>query len=235
MTSNNASNINIDALLVAASGVLAENNARYLGSLDVSAIQLSPKADRKISDNINKGTKNYKPPVFYRQLCKVATILLVICIATLTLCMSVEAVRAELWKSIVTFFDDHIGIHLEASDMDTPEIILTKREPSLQPSGTAKTVLVDFPINYFIMYTTDNTRVVTFQQTPLTQQPIYTDNDCIISQITINGNNAELIEYFDSDKCYMILWFDGEYRYMLDSWSETIGVEELVAIAESVK
>ena len=235
MTSNNASNINIDALLVAASGVLAENNARYLGSLDVSAIQLSPKADRKISGNINKGTKNYKPPVFYRQLCKVATILLVVCIATLTLCMSVEAVRAELWKSIVTFFDDHIGIHLEANEVEAPEIILTKREPSLQPSGTIKTVLVDFPICYYVSYTLDDYEIMFFQQMPFNEQPTYTDNDCVVSEITINGTTAKLVEYLDSDMSCIVFWSDGEYGYMLECWSDAITLEELIDIAESVK
>ena len=234
MKHSKISSANIDALMVAASVALAEKNSEYLNSVDLSGVCISQKTDTRVLKSIKKEQKS-KPTSFYRRISKVATILLVISVAALTFCMSVEAVRAELWNSIVTFFEEHIGIHLEVNELDTPSFIETKREPSLQPKGTTSTVIVDNPVAYFVSYTIDEVEVMFYQQSPFTEQSAYTDNECVVTDIKVNGNDATLFEYLNSDKCYMIVWFDGQYIYMLDSFSEEITLEELVTIAESVR
>ncbi|MBR2454346.1 MAG: DUF4367 domain-containing protein [Clostridia bacterium] len=229
--------LRFDALLSVSSAALAEANSQYLHSFDSSETAVPKHADKRARKTLNSEVRKSNFPAFYKFMRSAAAILLIFCIAALTLCVSIEAIRTEIWEAIVSFFDEYLTVGYKPSAIEPPPILLEYREPTLQPAGTTKVVSVKNPVMYLIEYQTpEGNSLITFAQFVLVESPGYYDNDCIVSEIKINEFNAQLMEYNDNSGLhYSILWTDYEYQYELHCYSDRMTAEELISIAQTVK
>lgn len=221
----------LDTLIRAASDELLEEDVNYAKSLDTSTTQISDKAIRRIRRNI----KNYDKEPWWNSIpfsCrKIVAAMLVLCTISFGMCLSVTAVRAEIAHTILEWYDKFVSVFY-VTDETPPSTIEDYKEPLLMLAGTEKQVIEQNLANYFIIYCSDELPCLTYQQMIIDSMVKLDNEKCTVSEITINGFDAQLFDYDDGS--LVVTWSDGQYAYIISMDLSDIESDLLISIAESV-
>lgn len=167
------------------------------------------------------------------------------CLAvTLCLTLSISAVREAIWKSMVTWFDNHMELNREVP-ADAPDFLETVYVPAYLPDGyTGADVRMDTIGMYLVEYykgddvdaAADAGKIISYHQMPLDGLTAVNNEHCTIEDCTINGHPGIFITY-DPDWGYArsLYWDDGSYAYSLHIEDSEISDKEILRIAESLQ
>lgn len=222
----------LDTLIRAASDELLEEDVNYAKSLDTSTTQISDKAIRRIRRNI----RNYDKEPWWNSIpfsCrKIVAAMLVLCTISFGMCLSVTAVRAEIAHTILEWYDKFVSVFY-VTDETPPSTIEDYKEPLLMLAGTEKLVIEQNPANHSILYLSNGIPIISYQQMIIDSMVKLDSENCAISNIDINGFDAQLFEYDDGS--IATTWNDGQYAYNIVLNNSELGSDLLISIAESVK
>ncbi len=230
----NGSNNGLDAILKIAAKDLIAKDLEYAHSIDTSQTVISEKRLKKS----RRAIKNYEKQSLWLELplaCRrVVAAVLIICTMSFFLCLSVEAIRAEIANTIIEWYEKFVSVFY-VTQIEAPDTIEEYREPALQIAGTERQVILQGDMSYQIIYATDDSVIISYQQDVIRDEPADLDieNNCIQEKIEINGYDAHLFIYNNGNKG--ITWHDNEYYYVVYAFTENIDIATLVFIAESVK
>ena len=227
-------NSNMDALIMSAAHVLIDDTAEYMRAIDTSNTVISKKLDKRIRRRIRQNTtENYWSMVPVGMKKAIAAVL-VFCTISFATCMSVEAVREDMWNTILKWYDKFVTVFF-VTDATTPNVIVDFREPTLQLAGTERIVEMQTNTLNQIKYMFDDELGMLFLQTPLTNQSVDLDaeNSCISETIRIGNADGTIFIYEDGRKT--INWHDDEYIYSIYVYHPNIDTASMIQIAASVK
>lgn len=219
------------AVLEEAAKELVNDDVRFAHSIDTSKTVVSEKTLRRVRRQI----KNYDTtPVRARTLSfrRAVAAVLVVCILSFGLCMSIDAVREKIIDTIISWYDKFVSVFY-VSEGEYPEVIEEYKEPTLIPEGTKKEVVIKTDKTYYLKYNLGDETIVSYQQMSFTEYSNDIDFEkCIVEEVDIYGNDAKIFSY---NKDLMIIWHDNEYRYLLFAYTSIIDTEHLINMAKSVK
>ena len=225
---------NMDALIMSAAHVLIDDTADYMRSIDTSDTVISKKLDKRIHRLIRQHTaENYwsMVPVGVR---KAVAAVLVFCTISFATCMSVEAVREDMWNTILKWCDKFVAV-FHITDATTPNRIEEFKEPTLQLAGTERVVESQTDTLNQIKYMLDDEIGMLFLQKVVTDSSIDFDaeHDCVIETVKIGSFEGQLLMYDNGNKT--LTWHDGEYIYIMVLYQSFIDNNTLIQLAESVR
>lgn len=222
-----------------------DDDVKAFEELDDSDVVLSEDVEKNIQKMIRKKSaqKNNGWKQCKKILSRVAVIILILMSAAFACVMSVSAVREAVWETIANwsksleFQDDFVSIgYVCAADIEEnapPKEIEQIKKPTLLPDGAEEYVLVDRKNMFSADYYIDDRQYVLFRQELFGQCVIKIDIENIRStDFKINGSEAWLFTY-ENENCISLIWNDGDYIYSLES--DSLGVYDLISIAQSVK
>ncbi len=230
----NGSNNGLDAILKIAAKDLIAKDLEYAHSIDTSQTVISEKRLKKS----RRAIKNYEKQSLWLELplaCRrVVAAVLIICTMSFSLCLSVEAIRAEIANTIIEWYEKFVSVFY-VTQIEAPDTIEEYREPTLQIAGTERQVILQGDMSYHIIYSSDDSVMLSYQQDVIRDESIDLDieNNCTQEKFEINGCDAILFIYDNGNKG--ITWNDGEYYYVIYSYTDNIDNRELKLIAESVE
>lgn len=224
---------NIDALILSAAHVLIDDTADYMRSIDTSNTVISKKFDKRIYKRIKQYSREKQWNQVPTTLRKIVAAVMVFCTISFAMCMSVEAVRENVWDTILKWYDKFVAVFYVIVETP-PNVIEEYREPALQLRDTEKIIIVQADTLNQIFYMKDSDLVLAYQQMIITNKPSNVDNEnCDIKDVEINRSEGQLFAYTDGSKT--ITWNDDSYLYILTTYSVDIDSAILISIAESVK
>lgn len=161
---------------------------------------------------------------------RIALIILLIGLVTLTTIASVEALRTKFFNVIIEIYQELTSFSFQ-HDYQTGDITMVPVEPEYIPEGFKKTSVEDYNTTIFIIYTNDKGEEIIFDQTYITNEKIIIDTEgTTMEKLWIKGCEA----YYVSNKGRNgIMWFKDEYLFNLSS--DAIEKDEIIKMAESVK
>lgn len=230
----NAADRKLDALLVVAVQDLIDKELEEARSIDTTDVQISERAQRRIRRKI----KSYGRESWWAGLPMVCrrtvAAFLIACTVAFGLCLSVEAVRAEIVSTVLEWYDKFVAVFFMA-EKEPLEYIEEYKEPTLQPAGTEKQVVMQTEKCYRIVYMVGDNVGGSYQQMVISDESIDIDSEheCIRKTGKVNGCDAVLLEYANGKK--NITWHDNEYTYLISSFTDDIDFNTLLYLAESVK
>lgn len=146
-------------------------------------------------------------------------------------CFCFPAVRAEVARLAVEFYDKYLGISDERPSVIGQEI--EHHAPTYLPEGYE---LVEE--NYsdywtYVVYSNQSGKQIIYSQNDNRSATRYFDSEgAMLSDVFINEYRGKFLEYTDRDKTEnFIMWTDGIYTYYITA---ELPYEEMKAIAESV-
>ncbi len=226
-------NSNLDALIVSAAHVLVDDAAEYMRSIDTSETVISKSLDKRVHRKIRKHKRDRwwnSVPVTCK---KVVAAIMVFCTISFAMSMSVEAVREEVWNTKLEWYDKFVAVFY-VTEKTPPSVIEEYREPTLQLAGADKQVILQNDMDYCLIYTVDDVKMMTYQQRLITNHSSDLDSEsCEVTNISIHEYNAQLFVYSDGTRT--LTWHDDEYAYIITINSTAVDTNELLDIAESIK
>lgn len=227
-------NSNMDALIMSAAHVLIEDTADYMRSIDTSNTVISKKLDKRIYKRIRQNRRENhwnQVPVTFK---KIVAAVMVFCTISFALCMSVEAVRENVWNTILEWYDKFVAVFY-VTEETPPSVIEEYREPTLQLAGTERMIIVQTDTINEIHYMSQENLVMIYHQKLLTDQSEDFDAEYLCSQevININGDEGQLFIY--DDGLSVATWHDSEYMYSLYVFNTSVDQKMIIDLAESVK
>ena len=127
------------AVLEEAAKELVNDDVRFAHSIDTSKTVVSEKTLRRVRRQI----KNYDTtPVRARTLSfrRAVAAVLVVCILSFSLCLSIDAVREKIFDTLVQWYDKFVSVFYVAED-GAPKVIEEYREPTVEIPGMEKVVV----------------------------------------------------------------------------------------------
>lgn len=228
----NASDPNFVSLIKVAARDLLDEELGLFHSIDTSKTKMSDKAIRRIRRKI----RNYDKDSWWSSVplaCRRAVAaVLVICSISFVFCMSATAVRVEIINTVMKWHNDFVSLFY-VTEQIPPSVIEKYREPMLQLAGTERQVIAQETTDYIVIYTKDNGQSISYQQMIIGNSTDLDAEDCVLTRIKINDNEAQLFTYDDGVR--IITWQDNEYAYILSVDPMDIAIDALIDIAESVK
>ena len=226
-------NSNMDALIMSAAHVLIEDTADYMRSIDTSNTVISKKLDKRIYKRIRQNRRENhwnQVPVTFK---KIVAAVMVFCTISFALCMSVEAVRENVWNTILEWYDKFVAVFY-VTEETPPSVIEKYKEPSLQLTGSEKTEIMKNDVDYFLLYSVDGMRIMTYQQKLITDHSADIDGEnCDVTNINIHNYIAQLFTYTDGVRT--LSWHGDIYAYIITVTSSDVLLSDIINIAESVK
>ena len=227
-------NSNMDALITSAAHVLIDDAAEYMRSIDTSNTVISKSLDRRVHRSIRKySKKNWwsSVPVACK---KVVAAIMIFCTISFAMSMSVEAVRDEVWNTILEWYDKFVAVFY-VTDETPPSAIEEYREPTLQLAGTERQVIIQTESLNQIHYLLDQNLVMIYHQFVITDQSQKLDDEdgCFHETVRIGENEGNLLSYDDGRKT--LTWHDNKYTYVIYLYQENIDHDMLLSIAESIR
>ena len=223
---------NLDALILAASDVLIDEDVEYLNSIDVSKTVISPKLDRRIRRRIHRESRKESIAKLMSYTRRVAAVFLVICSISFVLCMSVEAIRTRIWGTILTWFDDHVEIDFVDSANSTAGIT-AYREPSYYPDGVTAEPDGKTAEKYVVAYMRNDKLAAMYVQTPLKGDFEKAHKDYEVEAVLINQTSGQIRQHKKGNDL-VLLWHDGVYAYKIIGYADDFDKDTLIKMAESV-
>lgn len=226
-------NSNLDALIVSAAHVLVDDAAEYMRSIDTSETVISKSLDKRVHRKIRKHKRDRwwnSVPVTCK---KVVATIMVFCTISFAMSMSVEAVREEVWNTILEWYDKFVAVFY-VTDETPPSVIEEYKEPTLQLAGAEKQVVVQNKADHVVLYFINGERFMSYQQKVITENTVNLDSEnCTKTDLYIGEYIACLFTYDDGIR--NITWHDNEYAYIISCDLKEIDISILVDIAESVR
>lgn len=227
-------NSNMDALIMSAAHVLIDDTAEYMRAIDTSDTVISKKLDKRIRRRIRQNTtENYwsMVPVGIK---KAIAAVLVFCTISFATCMSIEAVREDMWNTILKWYDQFVAV-FHITDATTPNIIEDFREPTLQLAGTERIVETQTDTLNQVHYMVDDDIAMIYYQRLITDSSADFDAEhgCVIETVKIGSFEGQLLMYDNGNKA--LTWHDGEYIYIMVLYQSFIDNNTLIQLAESVR
>lgn len=225
-------NSNMDALIMSAAHVLIEDTADYMRSIDTSDTVISKKLDKRIYKRIRQNSRENhwnRVPVTFK---KIVAAVMVFCTISFALCMSVEAVRENVWNTILEWYDKFVAVFY-VTEETPPSVIEEYREPELQLAGTERQLIEQTDVINQIFYLENEDVAMIYQQSVIGDESADIDSEqCSLREVDISNVKAQLFIYNDDSKT--ITWHDSQYMYVIYTYTE-ISDELLIKIAESVR
>ena len=227
-------NSNIDVLITLSAHVLEDEDLETMRGADVSDVEIPHRLYRKIMRRIRKHDRQTEMSKAYIFVRRIAAVFLIVCSISFVFCLSVEAIRTEIWNTIVEWYEEYVEIHFENNGA-VANVIEEYKEPTFVPDGFERQLIMQSPVNYIIYYNVDDERTVVYKQLLMNESiTIQIDNeDCSIKDIVINGNKGQLYEYDDGK--IRIMWLDNEWCYELTKYTGDLDSLTLIEMTESVK
>lgn len=228
-------NSNMDALIMSAAHVLIEDTADYMRSIDTSDIVISKKLDKRIYKRIRQNSRENhwnRVPVTFK---KIVAAVMVFCTISFSLCMSVEAVRENVWNTILEWYDKFVAVFY-VTEETPPSVIEEYREPTLQLAGTERQEILKNDMDNIISFTMNGQKALMYQQMIISNISSDIDGEnCELSNVNIHDNSAQLLTY--SDGIRILTWHDNEYAYIITVYIDEshFTLNDLIIIAESIK
>ncbi len=223
----------------------SQDLVEFYDQIDVSDVVVSKRLDarvyRLIAQKANERIFFKTKRVFSRP----AFVAIFVMALLLAMLMSVSAVRDKVWGVLVEWFETHVSVQYdvpEAADASDAGVIArsrvlslndsvsTLRKPRAVAEGIEEVVLQNTSAMTFIEYRDGEAVIYKYTQKILTSQENIYDEGCIISETTVNGVQAVMLQYPEGKN--RLVWDDGTYLYKLDT--EVLSLEELLILAESV-
>lgn len=161
---------------------------------------------------------------------RIALIILLIGLVTLTTIASVEALRTKFFNVIIEIYQKLTSFSFQ-HDKQPEDITMVPAEPEYIPEGFKKTSVEDYFTDIHIIYSNKEGQEIIFKQIYITNDKIIIDTEgTTMEKMWIKGYEA----YYVSNKGRNgIMWFKDEYLFNLSS--DAIEKDELIKMAESVK
>ncbi len=214
------------ALKLASMMALDDMTAEY-DDLDLSDVVVNEKTARKIRRASRMA--RLKESCIALSLNKVAVAVLLAGTILFTAMMCIQPVRAALWETIVTWYEDFVGMIFEAPD-EYPKIIEKVKIPEV-PDGWNIEKMDEDKISVTYILTGSDDEFIMYQQMVYTNDEIWVDNTgCSINEIELeNGTKAQLYSYEDGR--YHIYWVND---YVFSIMGENITSEMLIKMANNI-
>lgn len=181
--------------------------------------------DNKMKKLLKKNSDKY----FMKSFKKIAVTFLIISSIILTTVMSVEALRAKIFKVIKEIYKELTSISFIV-DNDDSNIDFIVMEPEYIPKGFDKIDTEKLYSMIFITYKNEAGEEIIYKQNKITNGTSIIDTEnAEIENIVINGYKGQIVYKNETNH---LIWLDNEYLYSIRS---TIEKEELIKMAESIK
>lgn len=226
-------NDNLDALILLSAQVLEESNLRRFAAADTADTVRPASLDRKVRRLIRQEQRARRSSARWMPVKRVVAAILIFCTVAFAAAMSIEAVRGAVWQAIVRWYDTYIAVAFENADT-VPKTIRTKREPTDVPSDWVREVRVDSQSLYYVVYTKEDKKAMSYKQQPFENQAWTNNADSTTEEILVGDRIATLVTSHDTGN-YTLYWSDGAYNYTLQSFSDDITPAGVIQIAASVK
>lgn len=226
-------NDNLDALILLSAQVLEESNLSRFAAADTADTMRPASLDRKVRRLIRQEQRARRAAARWTPVKRVVAAILIFCTVAFAAAMSIEAVRGAVWQAIVRWYDTHIAVSFEDADA-VPKTIRTKHEPTDVPSDWVREVRVDSQILYYVVYTKEDKKALSYKQQPFENQAWTNNADSTAEEILVGDRTATLVTSRTTGY-YTLYWSDGAYNYTLQSFSDNITPERMVQIAASVE
>ncbi len=214
------------ALKLASMMALDDMTAEY-DDLDLSDVVVNEKTARKIRRASRMA--RLKESCIALSLNKVAVAVLLAGTILFTAMMCIQPVRAALWDTIVTWYEDFVGMIFEAPD-EYPKIIEEVKIPEV-PDGWKNEKMDENKISVTYILTGLDDEYILYQQRVYTDDEIWVDNTrCSIDEIELeDGTKAQLYSYEDGR---LNIYWVSDYAFSIEC--ENITRELIIEIANSI-
>ncbi|MBE6617123.1 MAG: DUF4367 domain-containing protein [Ruminococcaceae bacterium] len=226
-------NSNIDALITLSAKSLIDEDLEMMIPAE-DDVEVPPRVHRKILRKIRNYDKKSEMPKAYIYVRRIAAVFLIICSISFVFCLSVEAIRTEIWNTIIDWYEEYVEIHFENNGA-VANVIEEYKEPSFVPDGFERQIMLQSPVNYIIYYNVDEQRNISFTQRLMHKgATLQLDStDCEIKEIEIRGYQAKLFEYHNG--LITLCWHDDKYFYCFSSNYGLLDSSLIIKMAESVE
>lgn len=181
--------------------------------------------EKKMKKLLKKNSDKY----FIKSFKKIAVTFLIISSIILTTVMSVEALRAKIFKVIKEIYKELTSISFIV-DNDDSNIDFIVMEAEYIPKGFDKIDTEKLYTMIFITYKNEDGEEIIYKQNKITNGTSIIDTEnAEIENIVINGYKGQIVYKNETNH---LIWLDNEYLYSIRS---TIEKEELIKMAESIK
>ena len=227
-----------DYLIALATLDARDDDIQMFKELDDSDVVLSDRIQKKIEKLIRREStyRDFGFKQFKHILSKAAIIMLVVISVMFAAMMSISAIRTAIWEIVTEWYEEYVAVGYEPEEglevVEPPTKIEEIRKPTLLPLGAEEEVAVSTRRAFSCDYYLGDDCCISFSQFILEDEIGNFD-----------GENAEALEMLVGDyqahllvydrNSYALNWTDGEYAYSI--MSEVLSIDDLIAIAESVK
>ena len=241
-------NNKLDALILLSGDVLIRKNVDFYKSVDTSSTVKPKSLDRRVHRNIKRESRKNEFGDFYILARRFVAAILVVCAFSFAVVLAVEPLREAVWSAIVEFFEDYISIdfsseaqfpteqvQLPATEAQPPTVIEEIRE--IKPGNTdwQKQVVLSSMSMYYVTYSDNETIILSFSQNLIDATENWIDNENSFVKYVKVGEYLATLIFRVNQQAYTLCWSDGEYSYILDTYSPETSEEELISIAQTLE
>lgn len=166
-----------------------------------------------------------------QKLKRVAIIVLLVTAITFGSMLTVEAVRAEVWSTIMEWTEKFTGIRFENNEVEATDSIY---RPTYLPKGFTEYSVTEINDGYSILYNNENDIFIVFEQYPKNSGLTFNiDNENVnYLQRKLNGTTVHIYEGITYEEGNLVYWENSSNMFCLTS---EVKVSELLKIIESIK
>ncbi len=225
----------MDILLYGAMPYVENRELAEYESVGHENLVLPDRARRRILRRVRRMGKYFERHAEYNPVLEGLQRVAVVILVVMSLCfagtMSIDAVRATLWETIVEWFEDSIFFQFVVDDETVQEVINEYKEPKLSDKYKRKEIRKN-RTSFYVEYISGE-KVIMYTQSLLSDNDILLSNhDTIFQEVIINQYEGKMTEFQSKDtKALTFIWNDGIYMYKIEG---NLELEELLIIAESV-
>ncbi len=226
-----------DDALFTASDSLVQMEADFLCSMDVSEIQIPEKTEKRILRRIRTHGKTSALRVCVDVFRNTAAVLLLVSCLSVMVANGVDSLQGDIWSFIIKDIGADTYVYLETT-ANVPRYIKDYKSLGIKPEGLFEKVLwKDYDRYNIEYYRYEDDRhydfVYSFTQRPVPKDEIGVSSTVEYTKIEINGYEALFSEQVKGRRS--LTWHDDEYLYSLICRDDSVSLEELIKMAESVE
>ena len=226
---------NLERMIVMALPDAENKKAEEFMAADVSDVVIPSRLEHRIRRRIDhfSGHRNEgKAKVVLRRtlVALFAAVLLLI-----ALCASVGAIRSRIINAVFTEHDGYDQYDYEANKALGEETAEGFKRPAWVPLGLEGEVESESRNHCFIVYDCDGDGDIILAEYKRTAKvsDFVSNEGCTVSDVTINGFDG--LMYTFSDGSIHIVWAERDYLYTLTNSINSVTMEDLIKMAESLK
>ena len=207
---------------------MEEENARLPDDEELAKITFSPEFEERMRKMFARRKYGYYT-LFGTVGRRIASVSVALLLTATILTASVEAIRTPVVQFFTEVYEKFTQIFVTDDTPDAPGLVFEPHAPTYIPEGYVVEKEEKHASAYYVTYTNDAGKRISFQQQVKdgNYQTIDTEN---IPHTNITIGEYEGIVYTNKGKTFLILT-DEKYAYAISS---ILGEEELIKIAESI-